>query len=84
MQNFNMPETMETLSSELLTKREAAAFMACSERTIDRWRMEERLPHVHVGGYIRFSREALMQWIRSRTVHAVNKPQSPSSAEGQQ
>lgn len=70
----------ETISSELLTKREAAIFMSCSERTIDRWRMEEQLPHVQVGGYIRFHREQLMAWLRSRALHLIGHSETGQPA----
>lgn len=51
----------------LQTKKQAAAFYAVSERTIDRWLCEGILPkkaRVVVGGSVRFRPEVLMEHTR--------------------
>lgn len=75
---------METQSDDVvLNYREAAKFLGVSERTIERYVRESRIPHVRFPQrgerrtVVRFLRSQLLQWLKQRTVrtaHAV--PQS--------
>jgi len=57
-------------SSEVfLTKRQFAALLQVTERTIDRWLSDGELPpesKLSIGGCVRFRPVALEQWISSR------------------
>ena len=57
-------------SSEVfLTKRQFAALLQVTERTIDRWLLDGELPsesRVNIGGSVRFRPLVLEQWINSR------------------
>jgi len=52
-----------------LTKRQFAALLQVTERTIDRWLSDGELPpesKLSIGGCVRFRPVALEQWISSR------------------
>ncbi len=52
-----------------LTKRQFAALLQVTERTIDRWLLDGELPsesRVSIGGSVRFRPLVLEQWISSR------------------
>ena len=60
---------METLADELMTVSEIAAFLKVPvswvyERT--RRRGRERLPHVRLGKYLRFSIPEVKQWLQNQ------------------
>lgn len=65
--------------SRLLTRAEAAAYLACTPRTLNRWRHQctcgckQSLPAVVVGTrWVRFEQTALDAWIQS---HTLPRPQ---------
>lgn len=47
---------------EILTKKEVAALLKVSERSIDLWRQRDGLPTVKIGQVCRFYREVVLQW----------------------
>jgi len=49
-----------------LTKKEAAALLRMSERTLERWISEEGLPVIRLGGLVRIRRESLDQFLKDR------------------
>ncbi len=60
-----MTTQLQTPNDRLLRKKEAAAALACSERTIDREASSGRLTRVKVRGGVRF-RESEIQAIINR------------------
>lgn len=57
----------EVENHEFLTKKEAAAFLNCGVRSIDKWRQQAGLQCVRVGNFVRFERAALVEWMRKHT-----------------
>jgi excisionase family DNA binding protein len=56
-------------SERFLTKKQFAALLQVTERTIDRWLLEGTLPSESkfaIGGSVRFRPVVLEEWIRSR------------------
>ncbi|MDO4574976.1 MAG: helix-turn-helix domain-containing protein [Planctomycetia bacterium] len=47
---------------DILTKKEVAALLRVSERSIDLWRERDGLPTVKIGQVCRFYREAVLRW----------------------
>jgi excisionase family DNA binding protein len=79
---------MEPESDDVvLNYREAARFLGISERTLERYARESRIPHVRFPQrgerrtVVRFLRSQLIQWLKQRTVRAVH-PVPPSHIEG--
>lgn len=73
-----MSVTTQQAPSGLWTKRQLAQYWAVSERTVDRWTRERRLPadlRVVIGGAVRFRPDAAKLWI------AAGCP-SPDQTEG--
>lgn len=54
--------------STYLTRAEVALWLKTAECTIDRWRKNRRdpIPHMKIGGSVRFSQEAVEQWLRTK------------------
>lgn len=56
---------------------EAARFLGISERTLERYVRESRIPYVRFPQrgerrtVVRFLRSQLLQWLKQRTVHAA-------------
>lgn len=54
-------------SAELLTKQQLASMLQVSQRTIDRWLVEQRLPRnakvVIATGSVRYRSNVLQQWL---------------------
>jgi excisionase family DNA binding protein len=71
------------LDDVVLNYREAARFLGISERTLERYVRESRIPYVRFPQrgerrtVVRFLRSQLLQWLRQRTVRAAwSVPQS--------
>ena len=59
-----------------LTKRQFAALLQVTERTIDRWLLEGALPpetKLCIGGSVRFRPVVLEEWIRSHQCDRANR-----------
>ena len=50
----------------LLKTREAAAWLAVSDRTLFTLKQSGKIPHVRIGRSVRYSVDDLRQWVRSR------------------
>lgn len=50
---------------EFLTKQEAAKFMACSIRSLDKFRQQDGLKAIKIGSIVRFERSALENFMRA-------------------
>lgn len=74
----------EAEDCEFLTKQEAAAFLNCGVRSIDKWRQHAGLPSVRIGNFVRFERAALIEWMRKHTeVKGMGMSQQAESREGE-
>ena len=60
--------------TELMNKKEAAARLRVSERTIDRERDARRLNFVRVGGKVFFTQEIVEEYIRNQTTGRQGEP----------
>jgi hypothetical protein len=68
-----MPETVT-----LLTSRETAARLRCSERKLERYReVGNGPPFVKFGASVRYPADGLAQWIAARTRHSTSEPAAP-------
>lgn len=59
-----------------LTKKQFAALLQVTERTIDRWLLEGALPSeskLRIGGSVRFRPVVLEEWIRSHQCDRANR-----------
>ena len=64
-------------SGDILTKRDVAQLLQVSERTVERWMSEAAIPYVPLprrGAWseARFLRSEIVEWMRKRTVMAVD------------
>ena len=60
-------ETTDTTTTRWMTRREAAAYLRVSLRTLDNLRADNDLPVVHLRGRaVRFDRLALDEWASAR------------------
>lgn len=51
------------MNHEVMGVKEAAEFLAISERTLRRWIAAKRLPYAKIGGTLLFRRQALLEWL---------------------
>lgn len=56
----------------LLSVDDAAAYLKVSHSLIYKYVEQMRIPHIKIGGRIRFDPSALSEWISSRAVKVVN------------
>lgn len=61
---------LQRLESDLLTRKQAAAYLGIAEQTLATWKSAQRydLPVVKVGRLVRYRRSELDAFIRRRTV----------------
>jgi excisionase family DNA binding protein len=50
----------------LLTLPEVAELLRVSDKTVRRWMLSKRLPHVRLGRVVRFRQDELLRWIEAR------------------
>ena len=67
------------MTEELLTYTEVAELLKVSERTIERWVAESRIPYVRLpkrGSWtsVRFLKSQLIKWLEKQSVKAVRSP----------
>lgn len=56
------------MTAELLTPKDASAFLSVSVRTLEDWRREGRGPRfLKHGRCVRYSRDAIAAWIAANT-----------------
>lgn len=60
---------------EMLTRREAAAYLGLQPITLSAWAStgRENLPYLRMGRSIRYRRSDLEKWLIAHTVHPGNK-----------
>ena len=59
---------MSTLNKEWLTPMELELEFCFSKSRQSRLRMEQKIPYSKIGRYIRYSREAINQWLEDARV----------------
>lgn len=59
---------MPDIAPSLLTWDTATQRLNISERHLRRLVYEHRIPHIKVGGLVRFDAAALEEWLESRTI----------------
>lgn len=57
------------MSSPFWTKKEAASYARCSERTIDRAARRGELQPYKIGAEILFKKDALMAWVETKALY---------------
>ncbi len=58
---------------ELLTIKEAAAYLQVSEETLRKWRAQGAGPPVaKLGRHLRYRKDALDQWVKEQESHGQN------------
>ncbi len=57
----------------VLKADEVAELLRCDRKTVYLMVQREAIPHRHVGRSIRFSKAAVLEWLRSTQVCAPNK-----------
>jgi excisionase family DNA binding protein len=70
-EDYSMIATLQD-APELLTRAQAAEFLGIAAQTLACWATHKRypLPYIKVGRSVRYSRDALAEFVRSRTVNA--------------
>lgn len=67
------------MESQLLTKKQLATLLQISQRTVDRWLSENRLPSeikVEISGTVRYRPDIAQQWIADG---CPDQPEVPSN-----
>jgi excisionase family DNA binding protein len=57
----------KTNEGEILTIKQVAGYLKVTDRTIYRLAAAKKIPAFKVGGTWRFSRDEIVQWIKSQT-----------------
>ena len=55
-----------TKQKEILNSEEAAEFLGISINTLYEWVSQKRIPHMKVGGLLKFKREHLEKWLEKK------------------
>ncbi|HWB04164.1 MAG TPA: helix-turn-helix domain-containing protein [Verrucomicrobiales bacterium] len=71
----NPTNTDQTPLAGLLTKAQAAEYLGIKVRTLDDWRAAKAIPHISRGGYVRFRRGDLDEFLTAHTIAA--RPTTP-------
>jgi excisionase family DNA binding protein len=67
----------------LMKVKDAAAFLAVSERTIQKLKDEGGLKHVQIGGAVRYTEADLMDWIDRNSFEGRSGPKrQPTNPTG--
>jgi excisionase family DNA binding protein len=69
-------EVMNGGASEILDKKQLSEMLRISERTIERWIVERRVPHVRLPqrgarSEVRFLRSTILSWLKRTEVKPV-------------
>lgn len=56
----------DTQAREVMDLQQAAAFLGVGERTLRRWVAEQGVPCARAGRLLRFRREALLEWLKTK------------------
>jgi len=57
----------------LLTVKELSEILKVSEATIYRWVHYDFIPHIKIGGAVRFDEEAVQKWLRAKETRGRTK-----------
>ena len=77
-----MSRTSSPHSAELLTKREAAAYLGIAPRTLDDWRTAGAIPFIQRPGYVRFMQSDLDAFLQQHRWEARKvKPFRPRAGK---
>jgi excisionase family DNA binding protein len=57
----------------LLTPNQAAEFLGVSIHTIYSWSSAKKIPHLKIGGKLRFAEQELWKWVQGHIVETVEK-----------
>lgn len=63
---MNQPPAIEPVARMLLRREELSESLGVSPRTLQDWEDKFGLPVIRVGGLVRYSPEAVQQWIRQQ------------------
>lgn len=66
---------MDTLSDDVMTVKEVAAYLRVNQRTVYRLAVEHRLPGFKVGANWRFKRSDIDRWIVAQSTTAFSAHQ---------
>lgn len=61
-----VPALLSSGLHPLLTLSQVANLLRVSDKTIRRWMLSKRLPHVRLGRVVRFRQDELLRWIEAR------------------
>ena len=69
---------MNTSTDEIMNKKQLSEMLLVSERTIERWIVERRIPHVRLPqrgarSEIRFLKSTILSWLKRTEVKPVSK-----------
>jgi excisionase family DNA binding protein len=59
---------LNTLGPKLLGSRETADILGCHTETLYRWVKAGLIPHIRVGGRVKFSAAAIEEYLQARAV----------------
>lgn len=60
------PRSAASRLRPLLSLDDVANFLGVSQKTVRRWMLSKRLPHVRLGRVVRFRQDELLRWIEAR------------------
>lgn len=72
---MNKNESVLNPNDRLMDKRGVAEMLDCSLRQVDALREKDGLPFMKLGGLVKFQREDVQRWLRTKMVNP------PSSGE---
>jgi excisionase family DNA binding protein len=59
------------VSNKLLTTKEITEELKCHRASLYRWR-EEGMPHIKLGGSVRYDLDEVMEWFKERQAKSLN------------
>jgi excisionase family DNA binding protein len=63
---------MDATMKELLSVKEASAWLGIPVFTLYSWALSRRMPHYKIGRRVMFSRDVLKQWLDEHRVEKVS------------
>jgi len=72
-QEMTMGKHIKHNSPEFIMANEAAAFLAVSRRTFERWKEAGLIPHIRMGRVLRYRKADLIKAMESMTVNKVGE-----------
>jgi excisionase family DNA binding protein len=62
--------------NRLMTPQEAAEFLGISVGTLYMWTSAKKIPHMKIGGKLRFAEQQLWEWARQHIVEPIERPRA--------